>query len=562
VRALAVALLLASLPVLAQERVLDFHSNIRIAADGTLTILETIDVQVEGREIRHGIQRDFPTAYRDRLGTHVNVPFDVVAVSRDGNRAPWTLLQLRNGTRIRIGDAAVLLPRGRHEYEILYRTSRQLGFFADHDELYWNVNGNGWTFPMDHISADVHLPAPVPQSELKLEAYTGAQGARGRDYEARATEDGAQFETTRALPDHQGLTIVVSFPKGIVHPPSTLQRLRWWAGDNRGALTGAGGFLLLLAFLGWRWALVGRDPRKGVVFPRYVPPPGLGPAAVRFVDRMGYDYPCFAAALLGLGERGFLRIRQLDDGYRVERTGQDAEKFPGDEAIQGLLPASGPPITLTRTHDPAVQIAVETHKQLLAAHYAEKLFSRNVGSQLLGAGIAAATIVVMMMQETALPVVIAAGAAMAIVLVLFAFWLPAYSVAGRKTQDWIEGLRLYLGVAEKDDLARMKAPPQTAEEFARFLPYAVALGVEKTWVDRFTSTLGAAAVAAAAAHYYVGSGSSGSLFGGGGIADSIGSMAETVSSASTPPGSGSGGSGGGGGGSSGGGGGGGGGSGW
>jgi hypothetical protein len=50
-------------------------------------------------------------------------------------------------------------------------------------------------------------------------------------------------------------------------------------------------------------------------------------------------------------------------------------------------------------------------------------------------------------------------------------------------------------VAEGDDLARMKMPPRTKEEFAKFLPYAVALGVEKTWADAFAKVLGAAALA-------------------------------------------------------------------
>jgi uncharacterized membrane protein len=143
-------------------------------------------------------------------------------------------------------------------------------------------------------------------------------------------------------------------------------------------------------------------------------------------------------------------------------------------------------------------------------------------------------------------------------LTLLVFWrlLPAYSVPGRKLQDHIEGLRQYLGVAEADELRRMKAPPQTAVEFARFLPYAVALGVEKTWAERFAATLGAAAVAQAASYYYQ-SDSSGS--GLSGFSNSFSDLGDTVAAASTAPGSSSGS---GGGGSSGGGGGGGGGSGW
>ena len=556
------ALAVAAVPALAQERVLEFHSDIRIGADGGLLVTERIAVQAEGRSIRRGILRDFPTDYRDRLGARVKVPFEVLAVSRNGRTEPWALQSMANGVRVRIGNAAVNLPRGRHEYEITYRTSRQLGFFKRHDELYWNVNGNGWTFAMDRISADVALPAAVPADKLRLEAYTGPQGARGRDYEAEAREGGASFRATRALPARQGLTIVVEFPKGVVREPTFLQRLRGWLGDNRAVLTGAGGFLLLLAFLWWRWHLVGRDPRAGPAFPRYDAPPGLGPAGVRFIDRMQYDPQCFAAGLLGLGARGFLRIRDAGGSYELERTGQDVDWMPGDRTLAGLLPAPGKPVAIGKSHNPAVQITLETHKRELAALFEGKLFSRNRGSHAAGVGIAIVTVVAMMMQESPVSAIVAVAVLMLIVLALFARWLPAYSVQGRKLQDRIQGLRQYLGVAEKDDLARMKAPPQTAEEFAKFLPYAVALGVEKTWADRFTATLGIAAVTAAVAGYYS-SEAGGGMFRGGGIGDSIGGIAGTVSSAATPPGSSSGGSsGGGGGGGSGGGGGGGGGSGW
>jgi uncharacterized membrane protein len=175
--------------------------------------------------------------------------------------------------------------------------------------------------------------------------------------------------------------------------------------------------------------------------------------------------------------------------------------------------------------------------------------------------IAAAAVGAMVVLEAPVIPILAFAAPMLLLLVVFARWLPAYSVEGRKLQDAIQGLRQYLSVAEKDDLARMKAPPQTAAEFARLLPYAVALDVEETWADRFTALLGASAVSAAVAGYYSSNLGSGQ-FSGSALASSLSGMDSTISSAATPPGSSSGGSGGGGGGSSGGGGGGGGGSGW
>jgi len=211
-----------------------------------------------------------------------------------------------------------------------------------------------------------------------------------------------------------------------------------------------------------------------------------------------------------------------------------------------------------------VQTVRESHERELRLLYEERAFSRNTGSFVAGALIGAATLGAMFLLDAAFLAIALLAALIIAALAAFHRWLPAYSASGRKLEDEIEGLRQYLGVAERDELARQKAPPKTPQEFSKFLPYAVALDVERTWADRFVIALGSAALAQAVSSWYLGGGSP-SSFSIGGFTASVSSLGETIASASTPPGS-SGGSGfsdsGGGGGSSGGGGGGGGGSGW
>ena len=550
-----------ALPAAAEERVTDFHSTIEVAADGVLTVRERISVEVEGREIRRGIVRDFPTDYRDRYGNRVNVPFDVVSVKRDNLPETYALERLSNGTRIRIGRADLLLPYGAHTYEITYRSARQIGHFPDHDELYWNVNGTGWTFAFDHISAEVLLPQPVPAAQLRAEAYTGPQGTRGRDYQSFIRDGAVGFTSTARLRRDEGMTIVVGFPKGIVAEPGFFRRLGWFFSQNQGAAAGLIGFALMLAFLYWRWSEVGRDPEPGPKFPRYEAPAGMGPAAVRFVDRQSYDDRCFASALLGLGSRGALRIENHATAFMLKPTGKTVEPLAGDRSVMAL---AARPHTLGKTYDEQVQTVRSSHQRELQLLYEERAFSKNMGSMTVGFVIGALAVGSMFVLEASYAA--AAVITLLIIVTLFAFqrWLPAYSASGRKLEDEIEGLRLYLGVAERDDLARQKAPPKTVEEFSKFLPYAVALGVEKTWADRFVIALGSAALAQAVSGWYS------DIHGGpgfsiGNFANAVSSLGETIAAASTPPGS-SGGSGfsdsGGGGGSSGGGGGGGGGSGW
>jgi uncharacterized membrane protein YgcG len=545
---LALALVLTQ-PVNAVERVVDFHSTVRIGADGVLTVLERIVVEAEGRDIRRGILRDFPTDYRDRFGNGVKVPFEVLSVTRNGARENWSLERLGNGQRIRIGRGDVLLPHGAHTYEITYRTARQVGHFSDHDELYWNVNGNGWIFAFDHISAEVLLPQSVPASQLRAEAYTGPQGARGRDYQSMIRDGAAGFTSTATFPPYSGMTIVVGFPKGIVSAPGFFTRLGWFFSQNKGAAAGLAGFALMLGFLYWRWSLVGRDPEAGPKFPRYDAPKGMSPAAVRFIDRQGFDDRCFAAALLGLGSRGFVRIHKNGDGFELRPTGKQVEFLAGERAVAPLAREAR---RLDKTYDSSVQSARFDLQHELKALYEEKAFSRNHGSLAVGVMLGAASIGVMFLWHTALAMAALISVLIVASLVGFYRWLPAYSAPGRRLEDEIEGLRQYLGVAERDELARQKAPPKTPEQFSKFLPYAVALDVEKTWADRFAIALGSAAVGAAVADWYQAS-DSGTGFSIGNFTSSVSSLGETIAAASSPPASSSGSSDSGGGGSSGGG---------
>jgi len=156
----------------------------------------------------------------------------------------------------------------------------------------------------------------------------------------------------------------------------------------------------------------------------------------------------------------------------------------------------------------------------------------------------------------ALPLVVAA------VNILFYHLLKAPTMIGRRLLDRIEGFRMFLSATEKDRLQRLTPPDRTPETYEKYLPYALALGVEQQWTEQFVDVLSAAARPGAGTGYHPRwySGSTWDSSRMGGFAGSVGSaLSSAISSAAAAPGSRSGG---GGGGSSGGGGGGGGGGAW
>ena len=178
--ALALLVLLAGLaPATGAERILSFISDVKVLTNSDLLVTETIRIQAEGDAFKHGLLRDFPTTYTRRNGTRVRVGFDVQSVTRDGVREAFTTERKGNGVEVRIGDPDVMLSFGPHEYVIRYLTTRQIGFFPDFDELYWNATGNGWAFTIDQAEARITLPASV--AFLNSAFYTGPQGADGKD---------------------------------------------------------------------------------------------------------------------------------------------------------------------------------------------------------------------------------------------------------------------------------------------------------------------------------------------------------------------------------------------
>src|ERR1700731_4843916 len=170
----AAALVCSALSAQASERITDFASDVRVTQTGALTVTENISVNVEGDRIRHGIYRDFPTTY-SKNGRRIRVEFDVLSVALDGHNEPYSVAAIEDGERVKIGDPNTLIAPGPHRFTLVYATDRQIAFFDGYDELYWNVTGNFWQFPIDRADALIELPAGAQIS--RSSAWTGAVGS-------------------------------------------------------------------------------------------------------------------------------------------------------------------------------------------------------------------------------------------------------------------------------------------------------------------------------------------------------------------------------------------------
>ncbi|MDF1815047.1 MAG: DUF2207 domain-containing protein [Verrucomicrobiales bacterium] len=605
------------------ERILSFDSDIVIQPDSSLSVVETIRVRADGNRIKRGIYRDFPTLYSSKWGLQRARGFEVQRVLRGGKPENYVVENISGGKRVRIGNGNVILKPGEYTYKIEYRTTRQLGYQEDFDELYWNVTGNGWAFPIDKATATIRLPGEV--RAIELNAYTGSAGSKGQQYRSDTFPDGTvKFETTFPLSSGEGLTISVTWPKGAIDYNADPQGVASMAKDNIGAAIGIFGLIGLFLYFFLTWRRVGEDPPAGTIIPLYSPPAGFSAAAVRNLYRMKFDDKAFAAAVISLASKGMLKIKESGKTYQLEKLKGKADLTPDELSVYQHLFGSARVLSLQQKNHKTIGGAKTSLKKDLAKKLEKTHFVKNLRYWLMGLLIAIVPLAIsvalknpeglfillwitgwsagtMMLVSAAIsgwrngsgaigatlfaipfvigwfvgigtfvvmvsPVIAIIFALTSIMVVVFYHLLKAPTHYGREILDQIEGFKQYLSVAEADRLNLINPPERTPELFEKFLPYALALDVDQEWSEQFSDVLAAAAQSpgstgrtAYSPSFYSGNSNLNQMAAGALTSAIAGSLTSALASSSVSPSSSSGS---GGGGSSGGGGGGGGGGGW
>jgi len=475
-------------------RVADFKDTISIAADGTALVSEKITVTFVGEW--HGIHRTIPVEYPGAQGTNYTLFLDVLSVTDENG----TKLKYDSSKSGAYRDLKIYIPGAvdaTRTVNLDYSVRNGVRFFDSYDEFYWNITGNDWPVPIDHASAFVTLPETAAGG-LRAQAFTGAYGSKQSDATAEVKGADILSETTQPLPMRGGLTIDIYIPQGILKPPSALTKLGWFLGSNPILFLP----LFTLAVMFTLWYSVGRDPDPGVsVAPQYEPPKGMCPAEAGTLIDDAIHPRDITSTIIDLAVRGYIKIEEKVDTFLLfhhkdyvftllkprEQWGSDLT--PHERVMLENIFLAGTGTRLSDLKNRFYTVIPIVREDIMSSLKSKGIYTLDPESA-NGYSIAAAVVIAILLVAVqilgwmnlfnSVPLLIASVLVSAVIWWLFARQMTAKTVTGARTRVAVLGFQEFMNRVDADRIKQM--PPDT---FEKFLPYAMALGVEHHWAQAF-----------------------------------------------------------------------------
>jgi uncharacterized membrane protein YgcG len=504
------------------------------AKRSVLETTETLVAVFPEYDQNRGIRRAIPLDY-DGHPTDIRVES---VTDEDGTPRPYEVAEDEEGVFLLITIAADDYVHGEQSYVISYR-QQNVTLQPDDapiDEFYWDVNGTGWAQPFGRVRAEVRMSPDVAAGlNGDTACYRGWQGS-GTPCESLTTTETdppAVIAEAASLGPYENLTVAIGFEQGTFVPrdDSFAASPAAIAGAVAAGLTG----LALVAAIVLRATRWRNHPGRGTIIAQYEPPEGV--SAMVAADLVGHPEKGVTATILERAVDGELRVVETGrKKYAVEFVGGE----PGDAHARSVVSAlfRGHPVPgasrQLKSSDTALGRRLLSIRQSVTKGVARSGLRRkpDPGLRLLlaAAAIGGATLSVVLgifaiddRRGGAWPAILfilAIVAALATV-VLVANVRPL-TERGRELRDHLEGLRLYIRLAEADRLRVLQSPsgalrverPSAASPAAastagasadaatttatatsaatldpavvlklneRLLPYAVLFGLEREW---------------------------------------------------------------------------------
>ena len=440
---------------------------------------------------KHGIYRNIPINKRsegNRLKTPTSIKINSILYYPSDNPASIgnsysKEVSLNDEVVLKIGDADRTIT-GLYIYEIDYTVKNGINYFEDHDELYWNIIGTGWTVPINSVEAKINVPGVIQDTVC----YTGVYGSTGTNCQITKESDTSLLLTnTTPLRENEAITIAVSMPKGSI--VDVLEKEN--ENIKRNNILYSSSLLLIPLFYLFGSKL---KSRKKIVAPSFTPPKDINPLVASYLlskGRLRSKY--ITAEIIYLAIQRFIDIEQKErKEYILRKTIlEPIIPHPSSEKLFDLLFGSldeistksktsnlygyGPTIWEQTRLDAVNNGFVDekkTKKGLLLAF----LGILSLG----GAPVALALMLVNGSIFAALSLFVTGIS----IFIISVFW-DFRSEKGNDAYYELLGLKMYINTAEKHRIEFHNDPEKFRGVFESLLPYAIIFGLEKKWMNEF-----------------------------------------------------------------------------
>src|SRR6266481_2450762 len=476
-------------------RIENFHSETVVMPDGTIDVSENIQAHFIGGPW-HGLYRTIPVEYVTPQGLNYTLFLDVKRVTDASGRT----LKYESSRERHYRKLKIYVPdadNSTRKISIEYSVSDALRFFEDHDELYWNVTGDEWDIPIQAASARIILPEGT--TNIRANVFTGAYRSRAQNADVDIAGNGVEVRTREPLRLHEGLTVAVAFDKGFVREPTAAGKLALFFRSN----WPLGIPIAAFAAMFYLWWTRGRDPRLRPIAAQYEPPDQLTPGEVGTLVDNSADMRDVTASIVDLAVRGYIVIEEhqrdrmlglmhdKDYNFIVQKERAEWAKLkPHEQALlEGIFTtgAVGESVSMSSLENHFYTNLPGIKSNIFSTLVADGYYSRRpdtVRSAYIGVGVVVGLLIVFgglkiaSSQGMAPLAIVIAGALTGLIICGFGWFMPAHTEQGARALEGVLGFEDFLVHVESD---RFNRTIKTPEMFEKFLPFAMALGVEKNW---------------------------------------------------------------------------------
>ncbi|MBI5754407.1 DUF2207 domain-containing protein [Candidatus Peregrinibacteria bacterium] len=470
-----------------------FYSDIYLNADSSADITETI-VTDFSKESHHGIERDIPYLFNNNRSTPIKLK---EAIDEKGQS--WKINQFKEDGYLKVQMTTMdnHLMNGPATFIIKYHLDDIITFFDDHDEFYWNVNGNDWDVTNKTTNATIRLPAALNDA-LKIACFTGEYGSKESNCDYKKTDDKTiQVNSSNIFQPYEGLTAVIGFPKNIFIQPSIQQKILWFLLENKII------FLPILVFLVmfFLWYKYGRDDQSvsDTIVPTFIPPKDLSPTETGTIIDEKLDPRDITACIIDYAVRGYIKITELEKpGLFGKKKDYELqlikpcllEKDFEKKIILGIFNTNkAGQKKKTSALENSFYVHVSGIKDSVMKRLVENDFfptdpeTTRATYNFIGFG---TIFVVFFIIQLGSAITIFSLGLSGLIVAGFGAIMPKKTRKGTETYYQLKGLYEYINTAEKD---RMKFQEKNNILFEKLLPYAMAFGIIDKWTKAFDGIL-------------------------------------------------------------------------